>query len=263
MRTLVEYINEKYEEQLNESLIMGALVCLCGAAALHFGVKLTKKVANGCNNFWGWALGEKEMSMQNASESLNEDKKEKFDKSKVQPMMIPSDDILEKVIEISEPKGGKNKKGFYYFQELLKNEPDLKKLNKAPYFANYVSFMDAGSKDKPEVKPNFYGLLGFSLKFWAIQAKKAKDEEIKSFAKEHANFLHIFAVQTDPKFAKLGLFDVYIENMKKACKEANMEGITIKCDDEDLQKVYAKYGFSISESNKDYMLLTLNKKEEK
>ena len=35
------------------------------------------------------------------------------------------------------------------------------------------------------------------------------------------------------------------------------------CDDEDLQKVYAKYGFSISESNKNYMLLTLNKKEEK
>lgn len=260
MKSIKEYINEHL---INESILIAGLACLCGAAALHFGVKLTKKVANHSSNFWGWALGEKEMKIQNASESLNEDKKEKFDKSKVQPMMIPSDDILDKVIKVSEAKGGKNKKGFYYFQELLKNEPDLKKLNKAPYFPNYVSFMDAGSKDKPDVKPNFYGLLGFSLKFWEVQSKKAKDEEIKSFAKEHANFLHIFAVQTDPKFAKLGLFDVYIENMKKACKEAKMEGITIKCDDEDLQKVYAKYGFSISESNKNYMLLTLNKKEEK
>lgn len=258
MKTIKEYINEQL---INESLLVGGLICLCTAAALHFGVKLTKKVSNYSSNFWGWALGEKEMSIQNASESLNEDKEVKFDKNKVQPMTIPSEDILEKIIEISEPKGGKNKKGFYYFQELLKQEPDLKKLNKSPYFANYVSFMDAGSKDKPDVKPNFYGLLGFSLKFWSIQAKKAKDESVKSFAKEYSNFLHIFAVQTDPKFAKLGLFDVYIENMKKACKEAKMEGITIKCDDEDLQKVYAKYGFTVSDTNKDFMILVLNKKE--
>ena len=35
---------------------------------------------------------------------------EKFDNTKVQPMMIPSDDILDKVIKVSEAKGGKNKK---------------------------------------------------------------------------------------------------------------------------------------------------------
>ena len=40
-------------------------------------------------------------------------------------MMIPSDDILDKVIKVSEPKGGKNKKGFYYFQELLKKTARL------------------------------------------------------------------------------------------------------------------------------------------
>ena len=258
MKSIKEYINEQL---INESLLATGLICLCGAAALHFGVKLTKKISNYSSNFWGWALGEKEMSMQNASESLNEDKEVKFDKNKVQPMAITSEDILEKIIEISEPKGGKNKKGFYYFQELLKQEPDLKKLNKSPYFANYVSFMDAGSKDKPDIKPNFYGLLGFSLKFWLIQSKKAKDESIKEFANKHKNFLHIFAVQTDPKFAKLGLFDVYIENMKKACKEAKMEGITIKCDDEDLQKIYERYGFIICEQNKSYMEITLKEKK--
>ena len=96
MKSIKEYINEQL---INESLLVGGLVCLCGAAALHFGVKLTRKVSNYTSNFWGWALGEKEMSMQNASESLNEDKEVKFDKNKVQPMAIPSENILEKIGE--------------------------------------------------------------------------------------------------------------------------------------------------------------------
>ena len=262
MKSIQQYINEHY--QINESFVIAGLWCLCAAAALHFGVKLTRKIANVCDDFWGWAVGDKEITMQTARESLNESnitKEDKFDKSKVQPMQIPDEKILDKVIAISEPKGGKNKKGFYYFNTLLKEQPELKKLNKQPYYPIYVAFMDAGSEDKPEERPNFYGLVGFSMKYWGLQIKKGKTNEIKQFAKQHSKYMHIFAVQTDPKFAKLGLLDVYIENLKKACTINKLNGITIHCVDDELRKVYERYKFVMSDLDNEYMVLTLNDKK--
>lgn len=264
MKSIQQYINEHL--QINESLLGGALWVLCGAAALHFGIKLCRKVVNVITDFWDWALADKDIGFQSAKESLNENNvtiEDKFDKSKVQPMQIPDVKILDKIIALSEPKGGKNKKGFYYFNNLLKEQPELKAMNKQPYYANYVAFMDAGSADKPEQKPNFYGLVGFSLKYWQMMIKRGKTPEEKNIAKQYAKYMHIFAVQTEPKFAKLGLLDVYIQNLKQACKSNKLNGITIYCADEDLQKVYERYDFVVSDENKEIMVLHINKKKDK
>lgn len=259
MRHLNEYINE--ELQINEFLV----TALCAAVACHFTVKGLKKIRKYSDNFWGWATGEKDinMSMSQASESLNEAKKPKFDKDNIMPQQIEKEDILQKVIDKTGPKvTNKSKKGFYVFQQLLKEDSNFKKINKAPYFPNYVVFMDPGSEDNPDQKPNFYGMLGFSIKYWKVVAKKGKDEQIKEAASKLTDYLNIFAVQTDPKYAKAGLFDVYLESMKKAVKELKMTGITIKCEDDDLAQVFAKYGFKKIEGLDDYMILGEKKEEE-
>jgi len=49
--------------------------------------------------------------------------------------------------------------------------------------------------------------------------------------------------------------------MKKPVKEAKMKGLTIKGDNEDLNKVYEKYGFKKCDDLEEYMALTL--KEDK
>lgn len=260
MIRLNQYINE--ELQINEGLL---ILCLLGAVATHFAVKAGKKCKKYGDNFWGWALGEKEISMSNASESLNEseDNKKKFDKSKVQPAQIEKDDILKKVIEKTEPESSeKSKKGFYVFQNLLKENPELGKINKAPYFANYVLFMDPGDKDHEDQKPNFYGMLGFSVKYWSVVAKKGKDEKIKEVAKNYTKYLNIFAVQSDPQYVKQGLFDIYLDTMKNAAKELHMDGITIKYDNDKLVEVFKKYGFEKIEDLDNYMMLPLKVKKE-
>ena len=259
MQRLKEFIND--ELQLNESLLV---VGLLGAIATHFAIKAGKKTKKYCDNFWDWALGEKELSMTSASESLNEEKETKFDKNKVEPAQIEKDDILKKIIEKTEPESSeKNKKGFYVFQNLFKETPELAKINKAPYFANYVLFMDPGDKDHEDQKPNFYGMLGFSVKYWSVVAKKGKDEKIKEAANNYTKYMNIFAVQTDPKYAKAGLFDVYLETMKKAAKELHMNGITIKYGDNDkLSEVFKKYGFEKIEGLDGYMSLPLKDKKD-
>ena len=200
--------------------------------------------------------------MSQASESLNEAKKQKFDKNNVMPQQIESPDILQKVIDKTGPKStNKTKKGFYVFQQLLKEDSNFKKINKAPYFPNYVVFMDPGSEDNPDQKPNFYGMLGFSVKYWKVVSKKGKDEKIKEAASKLINYMNIFAVQTDPKYAKEGLFDIYLESMKKAVKELKMTGITIKYEDEALAEVFAKYGFKKIDDLEGYMILGEEKEE--
>lgn len=256
MKHLNEYINE--ELQINEFLV----TALCAAVICHFTVKGLKKIRKYSNNFWDWATGEKNLSMSQASESLNEAKKQKFDKNNVMPQQIESPDILQKVIDKTGPKStNKTKKGFYVFQQLLKEDSNFKKINKAPYFPNYVVFMDPGSEDNPDQKPNFYGMLGFSVKYWKVVSKKGKDEKIKEAASKLINYMNIFAVQTDPKYAKEGLFDVYLESMKKAVKELKMTGITIKYEDEALAEVFAKYGFKKIDDLEGYMILGEEKEE--
>ena len=105
-------------------------------------------------------------------------------------------------------------------------------------------------------------MLGFSIKYWNVVAKKGKDAKIKEAASKLTDYLNIFAVQTDPKYAKAGLFDVYLESMKKAVKELKMTGITIKYEDEALAEVFAKYGFKKIDDLDRYMILGEKKEEE-
>ena len=271
MKKINDYITENQIVPIYEFIVTPIIFSLCAATALHFGVKLTKKVKKYANNFWDWACGDKNINMNmgmsaaesqnNNSDFLIEGEIKKIDKKNVQPMQIPSADILKKLIEKSNPKDGKQ--GLFVFQNLLKETPELENINKSPYYPNYVVFMDPGSKDNEDEKPNFYGMLGFSQKYWSIVAKNGKTNKIKQFAANHKAYMNIFAVQTDPQYAKQGLFDVYLENMKKAIKETKMEGLTIKCKNEDLVKVYSKYGFTKCENLDNYMELSLSKKEEK
>ena len=268
MKTFHDYINENELVPIYEFIVTPLIFCLGAAVLTHFSVKGAKKIKKYSNNFWDWAVGEKDINMSmGTSESQNndvntitEDEVKKIDKNNIQPMQIPSQDILQKIIDKSEPQDGK--KGLFIIQNVIKETPELAKINKAPYFPNYVVFMDPGSKDKEDIKPNFYGMLGFSQKYWSLVAKKGKTEEIKKFGKEHKAYMNIFVVQTDPRYAKQGLFDLYLENMKKAVKETKMEGLTIKCENEDLAKVYNKYGFEKCEDIEGYMILTTNKKKE-
>ena len=262
MKHIKEYINE--ELQINESFL---LMALCGAVALHFTVKGMKAIRKHASNFWGWALGEKNLST-TAAESLddrqniiNEDETGKINKDNIQPMQVPDEKVLDKLMEVMK-SDAKKKQGFYVFDNLFNETPELKKLNKAPYFANYVVFMDPGSDEKKDEKPNFYGMLGFSLKYWKVVAKKGKTDEIKKAASKLTKYINIFAVQTDAKYAKQGLFEVYLEDMKKAVKEAHMEGLTIKYANDDIAKVFEKSGFKKIEGLDGYMIMTLNKQEE-
>ena len=79
----------------------------------------------------------------------------------------------------------KKKQGFYVFDALLKDTPQLSKINKAPYYPNYVIYMDAGSKDNEQQRPNFYGIVGFSLKYWSVMSKASKDQKLKEQAKNN------------------------------------------------------------------------------
>ena len=58
------------------------------------------------------------------------------------------------------------------------------------------------------------------------------------------------------------MFEVYLEDMKKAVKEAKMEGLTIKYANDDIAKVFEKSGFKKIEGLDGYMVLTLNKPED-
>ena len=269
MKHIKEYINE--ELQINEVLTAGAILlyALCGACALHFTVKGLKKISKVCGNFWDWAIGEKNVNVDvntSAAESLENEEEQidekKFDKSKVQPMQIPNDDVLNRLMEKFK-SDAKKKKGFYVFDNLFKETPELKNINKKPYYPNYVVFMDAGSEDNEDEKPNFYGMLGFSLKYWNNIAKKGKDENIKEEASKLTKYINIFGVQTDKKYAKKGLFEIYLEDMKKAVKEIKYEGLTIKYEDDDIAEVFAKYGFEKIDNLDGYMILTTNKHDTK
>jgi len=271
MIRLNEYIKEELEndiQPINESLILYGLLT---AVLVHFGIRVGKKVTNAVKNFWDWVCDDKriDVTMKTPNESLisytnniNEVKKEiNFDKSKAQPALIDTEETFEKVLQAVKIVS-KRKKGFYIFDDLLKDQPELKKINKAPYFPNYALFLDAGDKDNENKRPNFYGIVGFSLKYWKVMSKKSKDQKLKEQASNYKNYINIFAVQTEPKYAKQGLFEVYIESMKKAVKEAKMEGLTIKGDNEDLNKIYEKYGFKKCDDLEGYMALTLKEKDE-
>ena len=93
-------------------------------------------------------------------------------------------------------------------------------------------------------------------------SKASKDQKLKEQAKNYSKYINIFAVQTDPQYAKQGLFDVYIEKMKDAVKETKMAGLTIKGDNDKLIEVYKKAGFVPCEDLEGYMKLDLSKKEE-
>lgn len=254
MKTLKEFINENL---VTESFL---LIGLCGAIATHFAVRGLKKVRNVSKGFWDWACGDTKLTT-TAAESLNEGEEPKFDKSKVEPAMIESPEILDKVIAATKAEA-KKKQGFYVLDSLLQENQDLKKINKAPYFPNYVIYMDAGSKENESQKPNFYGVIGFSIKYWEVMAKASKDEKIKEAAKNYTKYINIFAVQTDPKYAKQGLFEVYLNSMKDAVKEAKMSGLTIKGDGDKLSELYKKYGFEDCKDMKGYLALTLKKQND-
>ena len=261
MIRLDQYIKEELEnnQPINESLILFGLMT---AVLMHFGIRAGKKVSKCVQDFWDWACGDTKLTTTAVNDSLLESEDEpKFDKKKALPAMVDTEDTLQKVIEATKAIA-KKKRGFYIFDELLKDQPELKKINKAPYFPNYVIFMDAGDKDNEKKRPNFYGIVGFSLKYWKVMSKKAKDQKLKEQASNYINYINIFAVQTEPKYAKQGLFEVYVESMKKAVKEAKMEGLTIKGDNEDLNKIYEKYGFKKCDDLDGYMALTLREKDE-
>ena len=268
MRHIKEYFNNEevnpINGYINESFL---LLALCGAVALHFTVKGMKAIRKHASNFWGWALGEKNLqttaaeSLDDRQNIINEDEEGKINKDNIQPMQVPDEKILDQLMETLK-SDAKKKQGFYVFDNLFNETPELKKINKAPYFANYVVFMDPGSDENKDEKPNFYGMLGFSLKYWKIVSKKGKTDEIKEAASKLIKYINIFAVQTDTKYAKQGLFEVYLEDMKKAVKETKMEGLTIKYANDDIAKVFEKSGFKKIEGLDGYMVLTLNKPED-
>lgn len=254
MKRLKEYIEE--DAQINEAILTNIIFCLCVCVTVRYSVKLTRKLLGGIRKFWDWVIGD------NVSESVSI-YDSKFDKSKVLPMQITDQKILDSIFDITKTKKAKKNNdstGFFKFLELLEEQPELKKLNKPPYYPNYVMFMDAKTDD--DKRPNFYGMLGFSLKYWEQVAKKGKDEKIKNIGEEYKDYINIFAVQTNPEFAKQGLLDVYLNNMKKAVKETHKSGLTIKYDNEDLIKVFEKYGFVKIEDIDNYMYLPLKEKKE-
>ena len=263
MIRLNEYIKEELEnsQPINESVILFGLMA---AVLTHFGIRAGKKIKNVVQNFWDWVCDDKRLQMSTSNESLNEvneAKDDNFDKSKAQPALIDTEETFEKVLQVVKFVS-KRKKGFYIFDDLLKEHPELKKINKAPYFPNYALFLDAGDKDNEKKRPNFYGIVGFSLKYWKVMTKKSKDQKIKEQASNYTNYINIFAVQTEPKYAKQGLFEVYIANMKKAVKEAKMDGLTIKGDNKDLVQLYEKYGFKKCDDLDGYMALKLKDDKE-
>ena len=71
MKHIKEYFNSEevnpINGYINESFL---LMALCGAVALHFTVKGMKAIRKHASNFWGWALGEKNLST-TAAESLD------------------------------------------------------------------------------------------------------------------------------------------------------------------------------------------------
>lgn len=253
---IVEAFNNNEKHQINEVLTTGAILlyALCGACMTHFGIKGLKKVGETGRAFWNWAIGE---SLDN-NINIIEEGKSKFDKSKIQPMQVPDNEILNRLMEKFK-SNAKKKNGFYVFDNLFKDTPELKNINKKPYYPNYVVFMDAGSKNNENEKPNIYGMLGFSLKYWNNIAKKEKNEKIREKALKLTKYINIFGVQTDKKYAKKGLFEIYLEDMKKAVKEVKYEGLTIKYEDDDIAEVFAKYGFEKIDNLDGYMILTTNK----
>lgn len=266
MKHLNNYIIENFNDneilQINEVITAAAIgaftvYALCAACVSHFSIKGLKKVGETGRKFWNWAIGESlENNANIIEESIIEEKK--FDKSKVQPMQVPDEEILNRLMEKFKTDA-KKKNGFYVFDQLFKDTPELKNINKKPYYPNYVVFMDAGSEENEDVKPNIYGMLGFSLKYWNTVAKKGKDEKIKEEASKLTKYINIFGVQTDKKYAKKGLFEVYLEDMKKAVKEVKYEGLTIKYENDDIAEIFAKYGFEKIDELKGYMILTTNK----
>jgi hypothetical protein len=250
MKSLQEYI-------ITEGIVFGCLFCLLAGLISRYTIKGINGAAKTLDGFWDWVTGKP------MRESLNEELDDtlKFDKNDVKPVQIIRTDVLEKVIAMSEPKSGKNKKGFYYFNNLLKEHPELKKINKGPYFAMYCAFMGGITKDDNK-KPDLYGLVGFSIKFWEMQIKKAKTTEAKEFAEKHKDYINIFAVQTDPKYAKNGLLEIYLNSMKSAVKETHMTGLTIYCEDPEMQQVYERYGFEKT-NNPQYMSMKLFNKKNK
>ena len=72
MRHIKEYFNNEevnpINGYINESFL---LMALCGAVALHFTVKGMKAIRKHAGNFWGWALGEKNLQT-TAAESLDD-----------------------------------------------------------------------------------------------------------------------------------------------------------------------------------------------
>ena len=254
--SLNKYIYEELQEQnINESIL---LMCLCGAIATHFAVRGLKKVRKVSKGFWDWATGETKLTT-TAAESLNEEKK--FDKNKIEPAMIESADILDKVIKCTKAEA-KKKQGFYILDKLINDTPELKKINKAPYYPNYVIYMDAGSKENEDQRPTFYGVMGFSLKYWTAISKNSKDQKVQEAAKNYKKYINIFVCQTDPQYAKQGLFEVYLESMKNACKEAKMIGLTIKADNDKLVELFKSYGFKTIENLDGYMEISFKKNNE-
>ena len=71
-RKMIEYFNNEevnpINGYINESFL---LMALCGAVALHFTVKGMKAIRKHAGNFWGWALGEKNLQT-TAAESLDD-----------------------------------------------------------------------------------------------------------------------------------------------------------------------------------------------
>lgn len=250
MRTLQDYI-------ITEGILFGCLFCLLAGVVCRYTVKGVNGAAKTLDSFWDWVTGKP------IRESINEklDDTKTFNKNDVQPVQIVKPEVLEKVIEMSEPKSGKNKKGFYYFNNLLKESPELKKINKGPYYPMYCAFFAGITKDSNK-RPTLLGLVGFSLKYWETQIKRGKTEDIKEFASKYSDYINIFAVQTDPKYAKNGLLEVYINNLKEAVKEKKMSGLTIYCEDPEMENVYTRYGFEKTE-NEQYMVLKLNDNKDK
>lgn len=200
-------------------------------------------------------------SLSNYVETINEEKVKVKD---IYPMQILNKDILQKIVDTSNPKApakDKGGKGLYAFAELLKKESALLDIGKKPLVPIYVCFMSNEGKDPKDSK--FYGIAGFSVNYFTTKNKAVVSEIDEDILKQMKGFLHILIWQTDPEYAKAGLAKTYVETLKKAAKELNAPAITIKKVDDKVNELYKGLGFKEHDKLKDYLLLPLkqNKKE--
>lgn len=217
-KRLLNYIKENSDSEikpLNESLL---LMCLAGALLMHFGIRITKHLKNGVNSAWDWVLGGKlnvaRESKESSEENIISEMKEKSIHSEIYPLQV---DKFERLPALFKIYGGK--KGFKYMPSVIRENPDMQKLNAKPLYMNYVCMLN-GEKDDPEI----YGLMGFSYKYWENADFDNIDTDYLN------NYVHVTGIEILPGYdvhSTEKVLKACIMSMKEVMKSVHADGLTI------------------------------------